>query len=85
MVAMGSIDVLIDLGGGFILGLIAGFLPVEDNVSDNIYLLLIIFNSARTAFVSKMSNSNSSSSYYLSENKTVKKAILQFVLTSTYN
>lgn len=41
MVAMGSIDVLIDLGGGFILGLIAGFLPVEDNVSDNIYLLLI--------------------------------------------
>lgn len=41
MVAMGSIDVLIDLGGGFILGLIAGFLPVEDNVSGNIYLLLI--------------------------------------------
>lgn len=57
MVAMGSIDVLIDLGGGFILGLIAGFLPVEDNVSDDIYLIWLSMNiSESSSFSFKLKN-----------------------------
>lgn len=44
MVGNGSVDVLTDIGGGVILGLFAGFLPVEDNVSVNDYFVLLSFN-----------------------------------------